>query len=233
MLDPWSAPLVKTPLKDLADRLHRRHILADQVTVAGFITGMTALPLIWTHHYGWALMFILLNRMLDGVDGALARTTTPTDAGAFLDITLDFIFYAGVVAGFALADPTGNALAAALLIFAFMGTGSSFLAFSIMAAKNGIASVMYPHKSMYYLGGITEGTETILFFILICLFPTHFPGLAVVFSLLCWITTFTRIFGGYDTLKRHAADHNPPAIALNAATAHETTNRTPTNENRH
>ncbi len=202
MLDPWITPVITPPLQYLAAHLNRHNITADQVTVAGFVVGITALPLIRSHYYGMALVMILINRILDGVDGALARMTTPTDAGGFLDITLDFIFYAGVVAGFALADPDQNALAAALLLFSFMGTGSSFLAFSALAAKNGITSVVYPHKSMYYLGGITEGTETLILFVLICCAPNHFPWLAGIFSLLCWITTCLRIVGGYGTLKQ-------------------------------
>lgn len=51
-----------------------------------------------------------------------------TDAGGFLDISLDFLFYALVPFGFILADPTHNALAGGWLLFAFIGTGSSFLA---------------------------------------------------------------------------------------------------------
>ena len=212
MLDPWIRPVIAPPLQYLATHLNHRSITADQVTMIGFAVGITALPLIWAHHYGPALVLILLNRILDGVDGALARMTAPTDAGGFLDITLDFIFYSGVVAGFALADTDRNALAAVLLLFSFMGTGSSFLAFSAMAAKNGITSVVYPHKSMYYLGGITEGTETLLLFVLICCFPDHFPGLAIGFSLLCWITTCLRLMAGYETLKQQA----PPKHGITA-----------------
>ena len=95
-----------------------------------------------------------------------------TDLGGFLDIVLDFIVYAGLVFAFAVADPERNALAAAFLLFAFMGTGSSFLAFAIMAAKRGISSELRGRKSLYYLGGLTEGTETILFLVLACLLPS-------------------------------------------------------------
>jgi phosphatidylglycerophosphate synthase len=109
-------------------------VSANQVSLAGFLIGMLALPLLAFGRYQWALAAILLNRLLDGLDGAVARDTGITDRGGFLDITLDFIFYAAVVLGFALADPA-NALAAATLLFAFMGTGSSFLAFAIMVAN--------------------------------------------------------------------------------------------------
>lgn len=87
------------------------------------------------------------------------------------------------------------------LLFAFIGTGSSFLAFAALAAKHQIDNPGYAHKSFYYLGGLTEGSETILLFVLSCLFPTCFPWFAWVFGALCWMTTFTRVWSGYLTLK--------------------------------
>lgn len=95
--------------------------------------------------------------------------------------------------GFALAAPAENALAAARLLFAFIGTGSSFLAFAALAAKHDIDNPGYAHKSFYYIGGLTEGTETIVLFVLCCLFPAHFTLFAWVFGALCWLTTTTRI----------------------------------------
>lgn len=143
----------------------------------------------------------VLNRLLDGLDGALARRRGLTDAGGFLDIALDFLFYALVPFGFILADPSHNALAGSWLLFAFIGTGSSFLAFAALAAKHNIDNPGYAHKSFYYLGGLTEGTETIALFVLGCLFPAYFAVLAWIFGALCWMTTLTRVWSGYLTLK--------------------------------
>ena len=86
-----------------------------------------------------ALLLILLNRVADGVDGAIARRLGSTDLGGYLDILCDFIFYAAVPLGFALARPE-NGAAAAFLIFSFVGTGSSFLAYAAIAAKRGLES---------------------------------------------------------------------------------------------
>ncbi len=136
MFDRHLIPVIRSPLTQLAKPLCRAGISANQVSLTGFAIGMLALPLLAFGGYQWALAAILLNRLLDGLDGAVARETGITDCGGFLDITLDFIFYAAVVLGFALAAPA-NALPAATLLFAFMGTGSSFLAFAIMAGKRG------------------------------------------------------------------------------------------------
>ncbi len=157
---------------------------------------MLALPFLALGWYLAALVVILLNRLLDGLDGALARRRELTDAGGFLDISLDFLFYALVPFGFILAAPEQNALAGGWLLFAFIGTGSSFLAFAALAAKHQIDNPGYAHKSFYYLGGLTEGTETILLFVLGCLFPAWFAWFAWIFGALCWMTTFTRVWSG-------------------------------------
>lgn len=202
MLDRWTMPLTQRPLLRLAGWLARARVRPDQVTLAAFGVGMLALPLLAVEAYAAALGAILLNRLGDGLDGALARLTgTASDAGGFLDIGLDFVFYAAVVLGFALADPAANALAAAALLFAFIGTGTSFLAFAIMAARHGLDRPHFQRKAFYYLHGLTEGTETVLALVAFCLWPAHFPALAGVFATACLITTATRLWGGYRTLR--------------------------------
>lgn len=206
MLDRWTLGWIKPLTHKVALGLKRLHIVPDQVTFVGFLVGMGAIPALWYQQYYLAAGLVVLNRIFDGLDGALARITESTDAGGYLDITLDFLFYSGVVWGFALADPEKNALAAATLIFSFVGTGSSFLAFAILAVKRKIDSIIYPQKSFYYLGGLTEGTETIVALLAFCLFPTYFPLLAYIFSGFCWITIVTRIFGGFYTLKQKPSE---------------------------
>lgn len=182
-----------------AVRLQRMEIHADKLTWGGFIIGMLALPLLVSEAYLGAAVCILLNRIADALDGTLARLNGATDRGAFLDITLDFLFYSAVPLGFALADPTRNALPAAVLIYSFIGTGCSFLAFAVIAAKRGISSPLYPNKGFYYLQGLTESSETVALFLLMCLLPAFFPWLAYGFALLCAITTATRIVAGVRT----------------------------------
>ncbi|MRI33441.1 hypothetical protein EOPP23_10635 [Endozoicomonas sp. OPT23] len=202
MLDRWTTRLIAPPLRLLAKTLKARGITPDQVTFAGFLIGLLSVPLLAFQLYELALVAILCNRIFDGIDGALARLGTPSDAGGYLDITLDFIFYSAVVFGFALADPTANALIACLLVFTFMGTGSSFLAYAIMAEKKKLSDPDFSHKSFYYMNGLAEGTETIAIFVLFCLFPEYFPELAMLFAAICILTTATRVWGGYQTIKK-------------------------------
>ncbi len=200
MLDRYSLELIKPGLQRLARLLARIGVRADQVTIASFLVGLLGVALIAGQHYLPGLLLILLNRLGDGIDGCLARINGSTDRGAFLDISLDFIFYSAVVFGFSLADPAVNSLAAAFLIFSFVSTGATFLAFAIMAERRSISDTRLPGKGFYYLGGLAEGTETIAFFILVCLLPSSFPLLAWIFGTLCLISASARIIYGYKTL---------------------------------
>ena len=196
MLDSFAQRLIEPVLSRLARRLVALKVTANQLTLAGFAIGLLAAALIAQGAYKAGLLLLLLSRLCDGLDGAVARQTKPTDRGGFLDITLDFIFYAAVVLAFALADPAANALAAAALLAGFMGTGSSFLAFAVMAAKRQVSKPMTGGKSFYFLGGLTEGTETLGFFVAMCLWPAQFALLAWVFAGLCVLTTLSRVVWG-------------------------------------
>jgi phosphatidylglycerophosphate synthase len=185
--------IIDPPLDRMAAHVAARGVSANAVTVGAFACGVLAMVAIIAGQMAAALCLLSLNRLGDGLDGAIARRRGSTDLGGFLDIVLDFIVYSGIVFAFAVHDPARNALAAAFLIFSFMGTGSSFLAFAIMAAKRQLETTLRGHKSLYYLGGLTEGTETILALALFCLVPESFPALATGFGVLCWMTTVARI----------------------------------------
>jgi phosphatidylglycerophosphate synthase len=200
MIDAALLPLQRRVLAPAARILAARGVTADQLTISGFLVGLLAIPALAFGAYGLALALILANRVFDGLDGAVARLTAPTDRGAFLDIALDFVFYALVPVGFALADPERNALPAAVLIAAFVGTGSSFLAFATLAAKRGLKAERRPGKGLYYLGGLTEGAETIALFVAMCLLPQLFAWLAYGFALACALTTLARWRQGWEML---------------------------------
>lgn len=192
MLDSRIRPIIDPPLNRLAASMTRQGISANQLTWIGFTLGIATLPLLAYELYLTALALILANRLFDGLDGALARQLGPTDFGAYLDIVLDFIFYSAVVFGFCLAQPE-NALYGAFLIFSFVGSGSAFLSFAILAEKRGLQTEAQGKKSIYYLSGLAEGFETIVALTLMCLLPEYFYFIALVFGLLCWLSTIGRV----------------------------------------
>ena len=202
MLDRAATALIKPAVNGLAGVFVRAGLSANQMTLIGFLIGMVAAVLIATHAYMAGAAAILLSRLCDALDGAMARRTQPTDAGGFLDSALDFLFYAAIPLAFAVAQPPTNALAAAVLLAAFIGTGSSFLAFAIMATKRGLNSLNYPNKSFYFLGGLTEATETLVCFVAMCVWPQHFSEIAYVFAALCVATIVMRIGWGWRQLSQ-------------------------------
>ncbi len=192
MLDGRLRPLIDPPLDRVGGLLARWGLGANAVTVAGFLFGAGAWAALAFQLYPLALALILANRLADGLDGAVARHTRPSDLGGYLDIVLDFFFYAGVPFFFAVGRPD-DALPASFLVFSFVGTGTSFLAFAALAARRGLSTQARGRKSIYYLGGLTEGAETITLFVLIALVPDWFALLAWTFGGLCWLTTLTRV----------------------------------------
>ena len=189
----------------MTSRMVAAGVEANAITITGFCIGVVSCALVAREHYIAALALFLLNRLCDGLDGAIARQTRPTDRGAFLDISFDFLIYGLFPLGFALARPGANATAACFLLASFMGTGSSFLAFAVIAAKRGIIAAEFPRKGIYYLGGLTEGTETILAFGVMCVWPDWFPVIAKIFAGLALVTTVMRWAWGWRAFSEVAS----------------------------
>ena len=197
MLDRVAMKLLRPGLNAAARGLARIGLHADHVTLIGFGIGIAAALSIAFEQFIAGLLLLLASRLCDGIDGALARLTAPTDRGSFLDITLDFLFYASIPLAFAVARPAVNALPAAVLLAAFIGTATTFLAFATLAAQRGLKSVVYPNKGIYYLGGLTEATETLTCFALMCLWPGLFSLFAYGFAALCGLTILMRLWAGW------------------------------------
>lgn len=193
MLDRYVRPLIDPPLNRLGRGLARLGIGAHSVTLVGMALGLGAgLSIaLGAHLAGCAL--ILASRLADGLDGAVARATRPSDFGGFLDIVADFVVYAAVPLGFALADPAANAVAGAGLLAAFYVNAATFLGFAILAAKRGLATEARGRKSWYHSAGLMEGTETIAFFVVFCAWPGAFAPLAWAFAGLTLVTALGRV----------------------------------------
>lgn len=201
MLDSAVTAAIKPTVTQMARQLKAAGLSANQLTFAGFAVGTSAALSIALGYPLLGLALILLSRLFDALDGAVARLSAATDRGGFLDISLDFVFYASIPLAFALAAPERNALAAAVLLAAFMGTSSSFLAYAAIAAKRGDTNAAPSQKSLVFIGGLTEATETLLCFCLMCLLPQYFVWLAYGFAALCAVTTGTRILLGWHAFK--------------------------------
>jgi len=211
MLDRFTTRLIRPAVQALARPLLRWGVLPNHITWAGFALGVLAAACVASQAWMPGLALLLCSRLCDALDGAVARASESSTAlGGFLDIALDFVFYALMVLAFALADPTRNALAAAVLLTAFVGTGSSFLAFAALAAQRGLHNPQHPEKSFYFLGGLTEATETLAVLCAMCIWPTYFAPLAYGFAALCFFTWLGRIAAGVRVLAEAPAGHQQP-----------------------
>ncbi|SNY91877.1 Phosphatidylglycerophosphate synthase [Cohaesibacter sp. ES.047] len=206
MLDARLRRFVDPPVNALGQSLARLGVTANQITLAGLLLGVAAATAIALEAYWTGLAILLVSRLMDGLDGAVARVKGKTDLGGYLDIVFDFIFYGLIPLGFAVARPE-NALPAAVLLTAFYANGASFLAYAIMAEKHKLSTVSHGSKSLYFTGGLAEAGETYAVFAAFCLFPDAFAWIAYGFAAVTAITTGSRIllavqvFGQKNTAK--------------------------------
>ena len=196
MFDAQLRPLIDRLLNPIGRGLVALGMTANQVTMIGAAFGLIAAGCVAAGLFYPALWFVIANRVIDGLDGAVARASRSSDFGGYLDIVSDFIFYSAIPLAFAVARPE-TALAAAFLIFSFIGTATSFLGFAILAEKHQVTTQIRGKKAFYYLGGLTEGTETILLLLAMLVWPDYFSLMAIIFGILCWVTTSTRIYAAY------------------------------------
>lgn len=201
MLDRHARQLIDPPLNRIGTGLAARGVTADGVTLVGLGLGLIAALLIAIGLPALALIPLLASRIADGLDGAVARATRKTDFGGYLDIACDFLFYGAIPMAFVWQDPTGNGAAGAFLLASFYFNGTSFLGYAILAEKHGHKTDAQGQKSLYYSNGILEGTETIIFFVLLCILPAYFALLAWVFGALCFATAVLRIYAAKQLYK--------------------------------
>ncbi len=193
MLDGFMRRLLDPHLDRMGRALAARGLPADALTFGGLACGLASALAIAFGADGLALLVLAFNRLLDGLDGAVARATVRTDRGGFLDIVCDFATYGAIPLAFALRDPDANAPAAAARLFSFYVNGATFLAFAAVAAKRGPKKSVRGVKSIYFTVGLAEGTETILAFAAMILWPRYFPLIAVAFAGLTLMGAIARV----------------------------------------
>ncbi|MFC3087634.1 CDP-alcohol phosphatidyltransferase family protein [Tabrizicola soli] len=194
MLDGLMRGVIDAPLNRGGRWLAARGASADRVTLIGLGLGLFAAALVALGGSGLLVALPLMaSRLADGLDGAVARARGKSDFGGYLDITCDFAFYAAIPLAFAVRDPGANGAAAAFLLATFYVNGATFLGFAILAARQGMESIHRGEKSLYFTAGLLEGTETILFLLLIVLFPALFVPAAWTFGALCLVTAGARV----------------------------------------
>ena len=193
MIDAKLNTIFKPILVVFAKQLIKLNINPNVITFVGFFFGICCFYSIANAMFIYAFIFLCLNRLCDGLDGALARLIGETDLGAFYDIVLDFLFYSLFPISFIILD-LNNSYSICFLLLSFVATQTSFLASAWIIEKNKLSISDGQKKSFFYAGGITEGFETIVCFIMMLFFNEFVNYIAYVFGILCWITFITRVF---------------------------------------
>ena len=199
MFDRQIQKFTQKPLQYIA-KLFLKFISPNHMTLIGFSFGVLMCLSIIIDQYLLAVIFLFLNRLSDGLDGVMARLQTPTPLGGYLDIVLDFLIYGGFVLSFGITEQN-NTLLSMVLLFCYIGTGSTFLAKAAIlpSLTNQNLNEEIP-KSFHYAVGLVEGTETIVFMVLCLLFPNLFIYFSFIFIILCLITIVFRIIVCYKEL---------------------------------
>ena len=199
MFDRQIQKYTQKPLQYIA-KLFLKFISPNHMTLIGFSFGVLMCLSIIIDQYLIAIIFLFLNRLADGLDGTMARLQTPTPLGGYLDIVLDFLIYGGFVLSFGITEQN-NTLLSMILLFCYIGTGSTFLAKAAIlpSLTNQNLNEEIP-KSFHYAVGLVEGTETIVFMVLCLLFPNLFIYFSFIFIILCLITIVFRIIVCYKEL---------------------------------
>ena len=199
MFDRQIQKYTQKPLQYIA-KLFLKFISPNHMTLIGFGFGVLMCLSIIIDQYLIAIFFLFLNRLSDGLDGAMARLQTPTPLGGYLDIVLDFLIYGGFVLSFGITEQN-NSLLSMVLLFCYIGTGATFLAKAAIlpSLTNQNLNEEIP-KSFHYAVGLVEGTETIIFMVLCLLFPNLFIYFSFILIILCLITIVFRIIVCYKEL---------------------------------
>ena len=194
-----TAPLLSTVAKKFA----RLNVTPMTLTVTGWLFGVTSCILLGYRLWLAALGFWLMNRLLDGLDGALARCLVVSDLGGFVDIVADFSIYGGFLVALAFAVP-GARVALVVLFFAYYVSGTALLALSSIEERRRHARL--DNRTIRFRGGLAEGTETVLVYCAICLFPSFSVSIVWVFAVAVFITAAQRIVMGVQLLRPTSKD---------------------------
>jgi phosphatidylglycerophosphate synthase len=208
MLDARMRQMLAPVLAGAGARLAAAGVPAAALTGVGWAAGAGACAATALHAWPAALGLWLANRLLDGLDGPTARAAgKATEAGGFLDIVADFSVYAGIVLGLAVAVP-GARLACVALLTAYYVSGTAFLALSSLAERRG--APLGDERSLRFIGGLAEGTETVVVYALLFLLPGQATVIAWAFAAAVAVTAAQRVIAGLRLLR-------VPALAGQAA----------------
>lgn len=189
MLDSFIRPLIDAPLSSCARKIIDAGVSANQVTFLGFVIGLAGVLAVGFGAHLVGMVLLLINRLLDGLDGVVARATQETEFGRYFDNASNLIVTSAFVFFFAMSH-MDQALGSAFLLFAL---------FTLHAST--VLSVDNSAKPFYALTMLAGRGEMIVFIVLACLYPPAFSAIAVLYGTLCFVTAIARLFEATRVLR--------------------------------
>jgi len=171
------------------------------LSITALGVGLLAAGAVAGQFYMAGLILWLFNRILDGLDGVVARAhNKQSDFGGYLDLVLDFIVYLAIPIALLFAQPTqANLWAGIILLAVYVLNLLSWTTLSTLIEKRSLQSANRL-TSVEMPTGIVEGAETIVFYCLFILFPAYVPHLFIAMSILVLITAAQRVWWAYYNL---------------------------------
>ncbi len=179
---PFYTPLA-TPLA--------KRMSGNAVSLAGLAAGLLCLIAVALGLNLPALILWLINRLLDGLDGEIARIRgEASEFGAFLDIAADFVMYGGFLVALAVQHPDAR-LALVVLFLAYYLNGTIFLALSSVLER--LKAERRTERGLHFRRSLAEGFETIMFGILALVFPAYISPIVWIFAAMVFVSAAQRL----------------------------------------
>ena len=195
MLDRHARHLIQPAIDLVARPLKRTGITPNHLTIAGLLFGVAAGGTFFLGYRWLALGLLLVSGLLDLLDGSLARLAHKPGAwGGFLDVVSDRVVECAVIIFYALTYPD-TAVGLTVLACAIILNLTAFLTVGAVAAEGS-------DKEFYYQAGITERTETFIFFALFYTFPEQRQIWVYLFAALVFVTVVQRCVEAAKLLRR-------------------------------
>jgi len=195
MFDHWLRMLKDRLFEPIAPALGR-WVHPNAISLLALLAGLAAALLASQGRAAPALAAWLVNRLLDGLDGSVARAAgAQTDFGGYLDLLLDFVVYAAVPVGVVLGYPSEAAWRAGLFLLAsfFVNAASWMYLAAILERRNLGAAATGERTTVTMPPGIVAGAETVVFYSLFLLVPAWAPALFWLMGSLVWLNVVLRL----------------------------------------
>ena len=182
----------------------------DLITAVGLAFGLAASIASAGQQWWLALALFAMNRVLDGLDGEIARAqSASTDHGGYADMVADTIVYAAVPLGASIGSDIEHIWPiTALLIASFYVNALTWTYLSALLEKRRESNQGAVSTSVVMPGGLVEGTETAGFFVVMLAFPAILDWTIGVMAGAVFAGAGLRFTVGQRHLRAHAAQRS-------------------------